>query len=309
MNKSHDYRKDEIDFLDILAVIIKRKWIIIGLTIIAIIFSTLYVRLRSKVVSQFYKATIIVALPQEYRVEGNNLLSPMDTQKEKIYKTIKDELNMKLYKDGVKNDYEINIIGNSSGNSHMNKRIMGDIEIKIRGQKKEEIIKTVSYLLTLYNRCTTEIHEKNNRISELVQGTLQKTLDHKKTLLDRCMLIIEQGTALNSSQESIVLSNFTNLSSEIPMIEKTIELNKMLELSDGDFKLVTLAREMSIRKDNITNVENYLELEIVKSSVKGKRFLVVVSVFLALFIGICLAFVIEFFSREDVKKRLKEKLE
>lgn len=317
MKEIPKYKKnDEINLVDILAAIIKRKWVIIWLMLIAFILSGLYVYF-DKQKPQSYRASIIIDFPQEYAVEKEYLLTPVDTKIDNIYKRINDELNSKAFsqKNGGREyyyDYELKILTDMILPDTLEKDLIsaqpGGIDVTITGQK-EEVAKAVSYLYILYNDYRDEIQNKNKRIFELTQSILQNTLKQKKELLEKYTLILDQDAVRKLPQESIIINGLVALSSDIPMIEESIELNKMVELLEGDFKLIRSGREIRISKDNIEDIENYLESAVSSNSMKRKLLPVFVSVFLAFFVGVFLTFVIEFFSREDVKKRLREKLE
>ena len=314
MKEIPDYKKnDEIDLIDILGVLIKRKWIIIGFILTAFIFSGLYVIFKNIKDTQevneiqSYKSSIIITPPQVYTIQSNNLLAPNISRVDIYLKLIRDELNLKSYKQN--NDaqeyyynYEINIVKDPVGKKLIN--------ISIAGQKRE-IIKAISYLYSLYTIYESEINKKNQKNYELTQNTLQKYLEQKKKLLDKYILILNQEELSNLPFGSTIINNITALSSKIPTIEKTKELNEMVKLLKGDFKLLKDQREIIINKDNIVNIEYYLQpeeelVEEPEKSMKRQLLPVIISVFLAFFVGVFLAFIIEFFSREDVKRRLKK---
>ena len=310
MEEIPDYkRNDEIDLIDILGVLIKRKWIIIGFILTAFIFSGLYVIFKNIKDTQevneiqSYKSSVIITLPQVYTIKPDNLLVPNISRVDIILKRINDNLNLKSYKQN--NDvqeyyynYEINIVNDPVGNKL--------IKISIAGQKRE-IIKAISYLYSLYTSYESEINEKNQKNYEFTQNTLQKNLEQKTKLLDKYTFILNQEELPNLPFGSTIINNITALSSKIPTIEKTKELNEMVKLLKGDFKLLKDQREIIINKDNLVNIEYYLQPEDKPVKSKKRQLLpVIISVFLAFFVGVFLAFIIEFFSREDVKRRLKK---
>ncbi len=289
MEEIPDYkRNDEIDLIDILGVLIKRKWIIIGFILTAFIFSGLYVIFKNikdtQEVNEFqsYKSSVIITLPQVYTINPDNLLVPNISRVDIILKLISDELNLKSYKQN--NDvqeyyynYEINIVNDPVENKLIN--------ISIAGQKRE-IIKAISYLYSLYTSYESEINEKNQKNYELTQNTLQKNLEQKTKLLDKYILILNQEELSNLPFGSTIINNITALSSEIPTIEKTKELNEMVKLLKGDFKLLKDQREIIINKDNIVNIEYYLQPEDKPVRSKKRELLpVIISVFLAFFVG------------------------
>ena len=272
---------------------------------------------------QTNKSSVIITLPQEYSIQSNNSLVPNIPRVDIILRLMSYELNLKSYKKNTEvveynYNYEINFEKDPIGNSL--------IKILISGQK-QEITQVISSLYLAYSNYESEINEKNQKYFKLAQNTLQKNIEQKKKLLDKYIAILNQEELQDLPMGGTIVNQITALSSEISILERTKELNAMVQLLKGYFKLLKNQREIIINKANIINIERYIESEedpfeesigeieeelveeSVKEPVKSKKrqlLPVIISVFLAFFVGVFLAFIIEFFSREDVKRRLKK---
>ncbi len=314
-----DYsNKDEIDLVDILAVLIKRKWFIITLIAIAFIISALYVYFSKK----SYIAKIIITSPQEYGIGENRLLSPSCPELDEFLNKINRELSIKSLSRSADQKvhhftYEANIIKVQTGSKPLNINVSGkqiniiyneqeeaSINIQITGQK-EKIEEALKSVYTLFIDFQNEMNKNNQKIFKQNQDALQSIILQKREMHNTIMSFFEERTILKLPQgtEGAVLNSLIALDSTITDLEETKEVNKSVQLMKGDFAIVRGDLKISIDKNNLASIASYISPE---KSKKRQLLPVIVSVFLAFFVGVFLAFVIEFFSREDVKRKLRE---
>lgn len=309
----------DIDLVDILVVLIKRKWIIIGFVLTAFIFSGLNVIIKNikytqegnNIIdaqggneNQKYKSSVIITLPQTFSINSNNFLAPVTSRVDIILNAIRDELNLKSYK---KINSEFEYYYNYEVNFEKDQIEQSLIKISIEGYK-QEIIQAISSLYLLYSNYENEINEKNQTYFQLAQNTLQRSIESKKKVLDKYIIILDQEELKKLPLGTTIVNQIPTLISEISIFERTYELNKSAKLLNGKFILLKTQKEIIINKDNIANIDHYIE-DIEKGPVKSmKRQMlpVIISVFLAFFVGVFFAFIVEFFSREDIKNRFKE---
>ena len=318
-------RNHDIDLVDILAVLIKRKWIIIGFVLIAFIFTGLNVIKKKGNGELNYSFSVIITLPQTFSIESNNflaletsrvdillssdpsrvdiLLSSDTSRAGIILNAIRDELNLKSYKI-INNvfeyyyNYEVTLQEDQLGQPLIKITIEGD---------KQKIIQAISYLYLIYINFDNEINEKNQIYFQSAQNTLQRNIERKKELLDKYISILDQKELKNDPLSTTIINQIPTLISEISIFERTLELNKSTKLLNSKFILLKNLREIIINKDNIANIDHYIMIEKDPAPSKKRQILfIVISVFLAFLVGIFFAFVVEFFNREDIKKRLKE---
>jgi len=297
------YKDDEIDLVDILVVLIKRKWIVIGLVLVAFVLSLLYVLFFSK---NSYKMHINMHTQQEYYIANNNLLGTTDAQVNALFSSLKKDLQTRSYKSN--NDekreyyYKYNI---TIGKSEIGNKI---IDIQLTGQK-EKIIDVVEYIYNMYDKFENNINNKNIKLLEISEDTINDNLSQKQDLLVNLSYFLnpDNVSKLPQGSETAVLYTINKLKHDIVEIEKIKELNKTVELIPGNFMIINSTnsskQEISISKDDLSNIEYYVEPE--KS--RKRQFLpVIVAVFISFFIGIFLVYMVEFFNRDDVRKRLKD---
>ncbi len=300
---SDRYKNDEIDLIDIMAVLIKRKWVIIGLLLTALILSGAYVAFLREI---NYKANIIITPPQEYniitppqeyKVGQNSRLLPSSPLIDTFTSTIKKSFSSQIIKGSNAAEeqyytYDVNVTE--------------DINIHITGKSEKIIVDAILPLYNLYINFENTINRKNKKIFKLTQDSLENALIQKREMIKNLSLILNTKTLskLPAGSENAILYMINTLSSDITKIEIIKGFNEELELSKGSFILAgSGSKEIVVDHDNLGNLGPYITPE---KSRKRQLLPVIISVFLALFVGIFLAFIIEFFSREDVKKRLKE---
>ena len=301
------YKNDEIDLIDIIAVLIKRKWIIIGVVVASLVLSGVYVAYFREI---NYKAEIIIKPPQVYEIEQKGLLIPKNSQMDIFLNIAKKELSSQ--KRSISNEereqhytYTVEV---TEKEISVDERIITeitDINIQITGQK-EKIAEVIPSLYKPFIDFENKVEGKNRKIFNLTQTSLENSLIQKREMIKSLSLVLNKETLsrLPAGGENAVLYMINTLSSDITEIEITKGLNEELELSKGSFILVgSGANEIVVDHDNLGNLESYITPE---KSRKRQLLPVIISVFLAFFVGIFLAFVIEFFSREGVKKRLRE---
>ncbi len=293
-------RNHDIDLVDILAVLIKRKWIIIGFVLIAFIFTGLNVIKKKGNGELNYSFSVIITLPQTFSIESNNflaletsrvdillssdpsrvdiLLSSDTSRAGIILNAIRDELNLKSYKI-INNvfeyyyNYEVTFQEDQLGQPLIKITIEGD---------KQKIIQAISYLYLIYINFDNEINEKNQIYFQSAQNTLQRNIERKKELLDKYISILDQKELKNDPLSTTIINQIPTLISEISIFERTLELNKSTKLLNSKFILLKNLREIIINKDNIANIDHYIMIEKDPAPSKKRQILIIViSVFLA----------------------------
>jgi len=296
-------REDEIDLVDILTVLIKRKNIILWIVVLAVVVSGLYTFYSRRDINHTIK--LALSPSQELFIDENNALRPSNAQVDIFLNNIRKKLYEKSFEmvngERVRN-YTFKIERSAddvTGPSMINITLTG---------KKEKVLESVNLLYNMYNNFEKEIDLKNKNTAKIADIALKTDLNEKTDMLERLKRFISEGKLLILPQgsETAILNTLSSLISEITWITRTIELNKTVELMEGDFYIVRendWSHMEAVNPGMLEDLESYLKPE---KSIKRQVLPVVVSVFLAFFVGIFMAFVWEFFSREDVKKRLKE---
>ncbi len=182
------------------------------------------------------------------------------------------------------------------------------IYIQITGQK-EKIVEAIKSIYTLSIDFKNEANKNNQKTFKQNHEALQSVILQKREMRNTIMSFFEERTIskLPLGTEGAVLSSLITLDSTLTNLEETKELNRFVQLMEGDFEIVIGNLKTGIRtsidKNNVESIESYISPE---KSKKRQLLPVIVSVFFAFFVGIFIAFVIEFFSREDIKRRLRE---
>ena len=323
MKDSQNYfNKNEIDLVDIIAVLLKRKWIIIIPTIIAFILSSVYLSFRAYNLHKIkdIEINVVIIPPQLYKIGENRLLISSYPQLDDFVDKIENELyiksssasegknvqhftfNANIIKDNTqRKTLGINVSGKQINIIREEEKISINIQIAGQMEKITEALKSIPQLL---NDFQNEANEKNQKIFVQNQEALQNIILHKRNMFNTMMSFLEGKpiSKIPPGSEDTILDSLITLDNAITDLENTKELNKSIQLMKGNFTVVT---ETGIRIDsnNLANIASYIAPV---KSIKGQLMLVIVCVLLAFFIGILLTFLIEFFSREDVKRRLRE---
>ena len=234
-----DYsNKDEIDLVDILAVLIKRKWFIITFIAIAFIISALYVYFSKK----SYIANIVITPPQVYIIGDNRLLTPANPQLDGFLSKIENELYIKSssVNEGQKAHhftYEVNIIKAKTGSIPLNINVSGKqiniigeaeenlINIKTTGQK-EKIEEALKSVYNLFIDFQNEMNKNNQKIFKQNQDALQSIILQKREMQNTIMSFFKERTILKLPQgtEGAVLNSLITLDSTITDLEETKEV-------------------------------------------------------------------------------------
>ena len=286
---------DEIDLVDILAVIIKRKWSIIILLILSLILSVAYVKLhKTKTKSIKYSTSFSVSLPEEYTINTDYILSRQTT----------DTTFFIDYLSRNTNQYEMKN-GNSISTSVRLDARKKLINIDITGNNKDNAKEASLFVYKLYKDYKDKLLEKDKNLFNIAQNSLNQELKQKQAILDMLMGNLNKSSLLkkNQSINGTLVYIIDFLSNDISNIKRIKLLNQQIILNEGKIEISNGSKRLILSDETIGQIDNYIKPEI--PSKKKTLLPVVVSVFLALFVGIFLAFVIEFFSREDVKTRLK----
>ena len=116
---------------------------------------------------------------------------------------------------------------------------------------------------------------------------------------------LNKSSSLNKNQEinGAIVYVIDFLSNDVSNIERIKALNQEVLLNEGKIEISDGINQLILNDSTISNIKNYIKP---KTPSRKKRLLpIIVSVFLALFVGIFLAFVIEFFNREDVLESIE----
>lgn len=281
---------DEIDLVDILAVLIKRKWIIIILIVLSFVLSFTYVKIHHTK-SLNYKVSIITSLPEVYVIKNDYILGKraQDTSLF-IY-----ELNQKINQYKTNNDGLANIVVTTIKNRN-------NVNISIDAKSKNSAKEASFFIYKIYKSYKKTTLNKNKKLFELAQASLDHELEQKSAILNMLMKNINNDSSKNINGAIIYIID--SLSNDVSNIKRIKALNQEVLLNEGKIEISDGTKQLILNDSTISNIKNYIKPE---TPSKKKRLLpIIISVFLALFVGIFLAFVIEFFSREDVKARLKE---
>ena len=290
-NQTQDIQhNDEIDLVDIISVLIKRRWTILIVLFLSILISGAYVKfIKSKSVN--YTSQLKISLPEKVEIGGNYILDTSSTSPRNFI----DMFSIKLNQFKIEKGYNTNVTINFDKKT-------GRINISISDKDKINLGKVLQFTYNFYKEFSSKVNERNKNILNVTQDSLEQELKQKKAILDTLIQELNNKN-LNSKLSGAIVYVIDYLSDSISKIKRIMLLNKNIIYNEGKIEVVSDSNSLILTDATISNINKYI-----KSSISKKRTLlpVIVSVFLALFLGIFLAFAIEFFSREDVKKRLKE---
>jgi capsular polysaccharide biosynthesis protein len=298
-------RDDEIDLVDVITVLIKRKIIILSIVLAALLVSGLFTLKSIKNIK--YTAELSITPPRELSIDNNNVLILSNVQMDIFLNNVRKSLYERSYstvngKRVASYTFQIEKKEDSVTGSET-------VRITLTG-KKEKVIESIKVLYSIYESFEREIELRNEKISKIANTILETDLKEKTDMLERLKRLISEGKFLSLPQgsETAIVNAFSSLSSETAMIKKTIELNNNIKLMGGNFYLIRTNKweyMEPINPNMFDKLETYLRPE---KSKKRIMLPIVLSVFLAFFVGIFMAFIVEFFSKEDVKGRIKEAL-
>lgn len=292
---------DEIDLVDILSVIFKRRWLIIWIVLASFVFSLLYVRFFT---STRYKTSIRIQFPQVYKIKDDYLLQPADYDNSEFVFNIKNYFNSMLNKqsegEGEKvTGYTLNVKGSQ-------------ISVEISNSEVNRIANIVGDIYRMYSDTLIEINNKNNHLYELSERSIRRALKQKESIMNQVNAALKKGSLKEYPPEfNTAMEIINTLSYQMINLEKVSNLNKVVELRKGVFEIIGKSidgkeNSMIINKaSDLNNINSYIYSE---KSRKRQYLPVIVAVFLGFFISIFMAFVVEFFSREDVRARLNSAL-
>jgi len=297
-NRTEHSRNDEIDLVDILAVLIRRKWIIIGLVLISLIISGIYVKFFSKTTTTDYKTTVNIQSPQIYNIDKNNLLQASAPDLNEFILSIKESLSTFSADMNERNEETLFVYSLTQQDPLLTIQLTGN---------RENISTAIPNIYKIYQDFSLKLKDKNENLYELVQTTIEQNLAQKKQMIKNLSMLLNNitRTQLTVGPEYEILYMKNALNTDIIKLEKIKGLNEESSLQAGVFEVSGRTNSLIVTdKLALTNIGSYIYHP--EKSKKRQLLPVIVSVFLAFFVGIFLAFVIEFFSREDVKKRLRE---
>lgn len=296
-------RDEEIDLVDVIAVLIKRKNIIIWLVLATLIFSGLYTISSIKKINYTIKLNIVPS--RELTIDVNNALTLENAQLDTFISNVRKSLyeHSSDIPDGKrKTNYTFQIEESEDIVTRSS-----TVVITLTGNK-EKVIEGIKILYSIYGNFENEINLRNEKTLRIAETALEADLNEKTEMLERLKRFINEGKlfTLPQGSETTIMNTLNSLTAEIIKIKRNLELTKTIELRGGNFYIVkeNKWKHMEpVNQNTLDNLETHLRPE---KSKKRMMLPVVVSVFLAFFIGVFMAFVVEFFSREDVKKRIRE---
>ncbi len=307
--KSSSQQSDDgIDLVEIIAVILKRKWIIIGFLLVAIILSGIYVAFFMET---YYKANIIISPPQEFEANPNGQLIAKNTQLNILLFHLKNTLNTnRSGKRDIDQKYSYEITTNLKGYilaniDPTNQIIPIQINIMITGHK-EKIKEVIASLYNTYSDFVITTDKKNKHLFKISQNFLDNTLVYKSEMIKRYYALVNEDSLskLPRGSENAILYMINTLSSDIMNIKIIIGLNDSSEEYKGSFAVRGGdTTKIIVKQESLNKIGTYIRPQ---KSKKRQLLPIMVSLVLALFVGLFLVFVIDFFSQEDVKKRFKE---
>lgn len=290
-------KNDEIDLVDILSVIFKRRWIIIWIVLASFVLSLMYVRFFT---TTRYRTSVRIQLPQVYQIGDDNTLVPSEYDYSELIYRIKNYfnnlLNQQDREEGAKiTGYGLDIKGSQ-------------VIVRVSNSDVGRISEIVNDLYSMYSDVESKVEKKNKAMYELAQRSLQKIIEQKEGIVNQITLAtLSDFLKRDPSEFNRTVEILNNLSFDIIKLQRIKNLNNEAELRRGMFELVGKSvngRENSMIVGNQSDLENASKYIYPEKSRKRRYLPVVVAVFLGFFIGIFLAFVVEFFAREDVKSRL-----
>ncbi len=292
MNNNNIKKNDEIDIIDIIAVIIKWKWIVIIIVILSLILTLYYIKAYKQKKAN-YLISFNIYPPETYEIKKNFLLDKKSVDSQLIKNEIIEKLS--LYK--LKNK-DISFTGNYDKKNNVAK-------INISASKFDKAKNTTIYLYKIYTNYLETIKLRSENIYKWAQKSIDQEINQKEELIKMISNNLNKNKKIinNENINGTLIYLIEYINDNISILKKTKILNNQLELSNGIIELVSNSKRLVLNKNTISTIASYIKNE---SLSKKKQILILfISVFLALFVGIFLAFVVEFFSREDVKARLK----
>jgi hypothetical protein len=300
----------EIDLVDIVAVIMKRKLFIIIFLISAFLLAIAYV---IGIGRNNYVSTIVITPPKVFDVYQNGFLKSDTPQIENFVFSIKEFLGKQLnIHTNIKKDryftYTVSfptMPKEHSNSDELSSTIVSKINIELTGQE-EKLIKVITSLYQLFLDFENRVAMRNDEIMNLTTRSHQNALTQKKNRINKLSMSLNNDTLINVTEgsEETIIQQINTLNSEITEIEMIMKINAQLELSRGSFIIVNKEiSETIINKDNLKDVGSYITP---KRPIERSTFIVIISAVISFIVSVLLAFIIEFFSKEDVKKRLQE---
>ncbi len=303
-NVSNDtVKNDEIDVIQLLSVLFKRKWIIITITFVGFIISFFYFNYIKK---ESYKTQINIFLPESLYVSEDYLLAPGQTDLEPFMKQLRNELYLQMENKNNTYDrlsYTLDI--STYTDNLQSDQIRKSILITLIGNK-DKINKAIKLLYKNYSKFKETVLNKNKYLTEITRQAFENSLSNKIKLLDTLKSINTEGkykiNALANGEN--IFYTINEINNEIITITKNIKLNKAVEFFEGDFLLLQGNQKTSMDiliKENTGSLAKYIKPV---QSKKKKDFIIIAFTILFFLVAILAAFIVEFFSREEVKQRL-----
>ncbi|MCR4420953.1 MAG: hypothetical protein NUV32_00580 [Exilispira sp.] len=300
--KKIDY--DEISLVDILKIIWKYRWFIVGFCIIGVLisFGILFYNEKNKMINYSYE----INLPSISFVLYSSL--KLNIQYDKDKGNLNKILNINEGLEDVKFKYYIKDISSNENNYNFNENnfptaILG-IEISFENEIDEKSIsKFKSYLqnILFYNLCKSDIDGIKEIFLESKENIIQ-SID--KSQSEVFIFIAKLSEKLYSIY---YLENFDDVDyiyNQIKEFLKDINISNKLTNEARDLFVAMINNNYQlIKNDSTISKENYIKNEINLKSIIKK--LIIITIGIA-FISILMVFVIDFF-KKNWKEIVKEK--
>jgi len=290
----------EIDLVDIILVLIKRKWIVAATIIAGLIIAFVYTDILAQEKVSIFKSQITITLPEKYNVSIKGIITTSNINPYIFAETLKKEFNKKILNDknAAKKDYNYSIVVDD-----IKRTSNPSLHLTIT-DTRETIVQLVKRVFTIYTTFTESVTKQNKKIYNTVQEELDRSIENNTALKQQLRQLLKTGelTELPENKLSIVLETIRTLNQQIidANIKKTI--NKSIMSYNGEFTLIeNKSNQININKANVDSIEAYL----VPIQRKKANVPFIIIILVTIFASLFLAFTVEFFSREDVKQRIR----
>jgi len=297
MSNSKD---NNIDLIDFLIVIIRHKWVVLGIIITAVIAAIAYANLFKHQDIIRYSAEVIIRLPEQYRIASRYYLSPSKIDPNVFLTKLNDALaRAKAEIKSNKEDFQYTMIMEEP------KRVSTpSLSITLSGFK-ETVIDKVFLMQKSYSDFSQSVYQRNNDLLNTIQRTIEEQRIENSRIRKKLYLFMEhaQLQKLSESEKLSALDMLYRYNLENATLNIARDFNKNVLLYRGDFILYkNESNHISLINENPEVVASYLK------PLQSRRKIIIPVIALLLvgiFAAVLAAFVIEFFTREDVRNRLR----
>lgn len=332
---------EEIDLKEIIGVIFKWKWLIIGLTFIAVVSSSIF---SYFILSPVYETRAVLMVPYSTEQQRSSLRE--DESLEGLARNLSTlpKMNLNTYVQQFKSDrlvenvikslkldeegYTVNSLSESVSASIINETNL--IEVKVTNADPDMAALIVNSLSEEYIKFISTLNkERIDQSIEIFQdqiSSIERDLTEANKMLSnynnqvRNIAFIEAElesmlAALQSGRSGVTQNDVDILQAELT--EEKVEHNRLLREVDR------LERNYNLFADSLIETQIFGSVDIGKSNIQivatatpptspikpNKKLNMAIAFVLALMVGVFTAFVLEFFDNnikngEDVKKHL-----